>query len=333
MIKTRIFTISFIFFTLFLPFTLLAEDLNEIAYQNRFLLKAGTILNNEGKGDCLIYPYYDVRKVDGKKQITEINIENFGAYGIVAKLRFRDWSRGREIFSKDIWIPSNSIWNGKIEINDDGTNAKITSSNNVISASDSGYFYLSTSLSGGALFSTRNLRINAGDSSLYGYVEVIGSEKTSPQNNGEKVARLSSSEQDCPNTLKGNALISRVEEGASTGYQAVAIGNFSRGQGSLFRSNSSASPRLDTSEDTLDQLEFQLSKWEIFGPFSSNPFNQEKTSLIVTYPTKHFHYSYEKRVAKVNNPFEASLETTGESLKTTISAGDNPPVDSSISLP
>jgi ribosomal 50S subunit-recycling heat shock protein len=333
MAKSRLFVLSLIFFVLFIPPSLPAEDLNEIAYQNRFLLKAGTILNSDGIGDCLLLPYYDVRKIDGKRQTTEINIQNMGAYGIVAKLRFRDWSRGTEIFSKDIWIPSTGTWNGKIEISSDGKNAKITSSSHVVSSYDSNAFYLSTSLSNGTLFSTRTIRRGLGESTLYGFIEVIGSEKTSPDNISAKVGRLAKSDQDCPNNLRGSVLINRVDDGASMTYNAVAIGNFSRGQGSLFRSIGSPYPRLDNGEDTLDQLEFQLSKYEIFGPFSVSPSNQAKTSLIMAFPTKYFHYSYGKRINQINNPFEALKETTGENLDTKISPSGNSPVESFVTLP
>ena len=321
--------------SLLLPSATPAEDdLNEIAYQNRFLLKAGTVLNSEGKGDCLIFPYYDVRKIDGNSQITEINIENFGENGIAARLRFREWSRGKEIFSKGIWIPSKGVWNGRIESNEEGTNAIITSTGDIIYRSDSNSFYVMNSLSLGVPFSTRNIRAAKGESTLYGYLEVIGEEKTSAGNNGGKVARLAKKERDCPNTLRGTAAIQRIEDAVSMAYDAVAIGNFSRGQGSLFRSPGSPYPRLDNCEDTLDQLEFQLSKWEVFGPYSVTPSNQARTSLILAFPTKFFHYQSGRRANQVNNPFEGSSEASGDPLKSTLSKdGNDLPADSTVRLP
>jgi hypothetical protein len=312
-----------------------AEDLNDVAYGDRIHLNAGTIWNYQGNGDCLIFPYYDVRHVGDKSQITNINIENFGAYGIAAKLRFRDWARGREVFSKDIWIPSKTIWNAKVEINEDGTNAIITSSGNVIWRNDSSTFYFGNPLLNGVPFSTKNLRTGRGESTLCGFIEVIGEEKTSPDDAGGKAGRLAPSEQDCPNTLRGTLSITRVEDGTTMAYEAVAIGNFSRNQGSLFRSPGSPYPRLDNCEDTVDQLEFQLSKWEIFGPFSVSPSNQGKTSLILTFPTKYLHYSNGRRINKNNNPFEAPLENQGETLKTSLSTtqGSPLPVGSEITLP
>jgi len=327
--------LSFIFFTLLLssPILSIAEDPNEVAYQNRYSLKSGTILNSEGEGDCLIFPYYDVRTIDGKHQITEFQIQNAGEYGIAAKLRIREWSRGREVFSKDIWIPSNGVWTGTIEISDDGTNAVLTSSDHVILRYDSSFFYLSNPLSDGSPFSTKYIRKNNGESTLYGYIEAIGEEKTSPKNVIGRVGRLAKSERDCPNTLKGKTVISRVEDGVSMGYDAAAIGNFSRGQGSLFRSVGSTFPRLDIGEDTLDQSEFQLSKCEIRGSYSLDPSTQSRTSMIVTFPTKHFHYRNGNRINQVDNPFETPKEMGGEIVGVTLSEEGEKIADSEIDLP
>ena len=330
----RFLIVLLIVLFLLLPPFLHAEDLNDLAYESRIHLNAGTIWNFEGNGDCLIFPYYDVRKVDGKDQVTTVTIENFGEYGIAAKLRFKDWSRGREVFSKDIWIPSMATWSASIELSEEGTNAIITSPGNVVWRYDSKTFYFTNSLLNGVPFSTRNIRRAYGESTLYGFLEVIGEEKTSPDDTGGKAARLAQSERDCPNTLRGTLSITRVEDGTTLAYDAAAIGNFSRGQGSLFRKPGSPYPRLDNGEDTLDQLEFQLSKWEIFGPFSVDPSNQSRTSLIVTFPTKAFHFSGGRRLNQLNNPYEVQMETQGETLKASISSQGAPlPADSEISLP
>ncbi len=335
--KRVLFSIlSFVVLSFVMLPSLPAEDLNDLAYRYRFLLKAGTILNSEGIGDCLLFPYYDVRREAGSSQATEINIENTGEYGIAAKLRVRDWSQGREVFSADIWIPSAGVWRGKIELAENGTNAKITSFDSVITSYDTSSFYLSQSLISTPLFSiSKKKGKEPPPSGLYGYVEVIGEEKTAPSEINSVVGRLAASEQDCPNSLKGTAAIQRPEEGVSMAYEAVAIGNFSRGQGSLFRSPGSPYPLLSNGEDSLDQLEFQLSKWEIMGPYSLNQSIQEKTHLIITFPTKHFHYkNFSKRINKIDNPFKASNIKTGETLTTTVTS-ENPGqgVDSTIDLP
>ncbi len=325
---------SIIFLSLFIPTLSFPQDLNDLAYENRVNLRAGTIWNIEGKGDCLIFPYFDVRKAGNSRQVTNITIENTGEYGIVAKLRFRDWTRGSELFSKDIWIPSAGAWSATVEVNEDGANAVISGWGDVVFRADGNAFYFTNALLHGVPFSTMNLRRRGENLNLYGFVEVIGAEKTAPAGAGGKTTRLAKSERDCPNTLKGSLSITRVEEGAVTSYDAVAIGNFSRGQGSLFRSPGSPYPRLDQCEDTLDQLDFQLSKWEIFGPFSIAPSDQGKTSLIVTFPTKHFHFKNGRRIQKVNNPFQAMLESQGETVMTSLSIGGVPyPADSQHTLP
>jgi len=333
--KAWLLSFSVIFFTLLLyaPVLYSAEDPNEVAYQNRFALKSGTVLSGEGKGDSLIFPYYDVRRVSGSSQITEIRIENTGEYGIVARLRIREWSRGREVFSRDIWIPSSGVWAGTMEINEDGTNGLFTSLDNVVLHTDSGFFYLENSLSSGSLFLTRYIRKNYGGSTLYGYVEVIGEEKTSPENIDGKVSRLAKTERDGPNALMGTAVIQRVEDQASMVYDAVAMGNFSRGQGSLFRSTRSTLPRLDLCEDSLDQFEFQLSKCEIRGSYSLDPSTQSRTSIIVTFPTKHLHYRSGSRIKQVDNPFEAPRETGAETFGVTLSEEGENLTESEIDLP
>ena len=325
---------SSLLITLLIPTLSLAEDLNDIAYESRIHLDAGTIWNFYGNGDSLIFPYFDVRKVGDKKQVTNINIENFGEYGVAAKLRFRDWARGKEIFSKDIWIPSKAIWNATVEMNADGSNAIMTSTGNVVWRYDAKTFYFTNSLMNGVPFLTKNIRKGLGESTLYGFVEVIGEEKTSPDDKGGKTIRLAQSERDCPNTLRGTLSISRFEDGTTMAYDALAIGNFSRGQGSLFRKPGSPYPLLTNGEDTLDQLEFQLGKYEIFGPFSVIPSNQGKTSFVITFPTKQFHYPNGVRKNKINNPFEAPTENQGEPLKTSLSVQGVPvPADSEIILP
>jgi len=344
MLRTRHLILLIVFSVFLLTPIVQAEDVNEEAYQNRFSLKAGTVLNNEQKGewrgigDCLIFPYYDARQLDGKQQSTVIKIKNIGEYGIVAKLRFREWSRGREIFSKDIWIPSSSLsddvaWQGAIESNADGTNVVITSFNDVAYRNDTNYFYLSDTLSSGLPFSTRNIRKNIGESTLYGFIEVIGEEKTSPEYTNGKVPRVAKIERDCPNTLLGKVFIQRWDDGISMAYDAMAIGNFSRGQGSLFISPGNAYPRLDTCEDSLDQLEFQLSKSEIYAPYAVNPSNEEKTSLIIAYPTKFFHYQSGSRINQVNNPFEAMGENAGERIEIALAEQGQKFVDSTLTLP
>ncbi len=105
-------------------------------------------------------------------------------------------------------------------MSEDGTNAVITSAGNVVWRYDSKTFYFTNSLLNGVPFSTKNIRKGTGESTLYGFIEVIGEEKTSPDDKGGKVTRLAQSERDCPNTLRGTLSITRVEDGATIAYDA-----------------------------------------------------------------------------------------------------------------
>ena len=80
----------------------------------------------------------------------------------------------------------------------------------------------SFSLLGGASFSTRNIRRGLGESTLCGFVEVIGEEKTAPDDKGGQTGRLAPSEQDCPNALKGSLSITRVEDAAAMAQAEIS---------------------------------------------------------------------------------------------------------------
>jgi len=93
-------------------------------------------------------------------------------------------------------------------------------------------------------------RFTAADLTNMGYFEVIGEERTldiSP------VAR----QQGCnrwPRTIFPAMLYHEKRRCLVMGYNATAIANFSRNQGSLFDYPGSVFPTLLNCEDTLDQL-------------------------------------------------------------------------------
>ena len=54
-------------------------------------------------GTVSSFPYFDVRKADGKTQVSDITVRNEGEYGIAAKLRFRDEAQGkRDLFERHL---------------------------------------------------------------------------------------------------------------------------------------------------------------------------------------------------------------------------------------
>jgi hypothetical protein len=293
-------------------------DMGDLAYDKVQALAAtnqnagntsGTILNPEGRGDLLIFPYYDVREINGKTQdflFAVINTEwepceglswSTQCYdGVAARLRFREWDKGEEVFSTDIWLSRGDVWVGAITHNPSLAlpyGARITSPDFVITDSGTDAFTLGTPLKNGYDF-LNTAYIPTGSNNLMGYFEVIGEERTydhvwttSPT---FKVTRVTASVADVPNRLMGYGYIVRVADGQSMAYNATAIANFSRNKGSLFSGLSSPSPTLMDGEDTLDQLEFQFSKKEVLAGYSVESAIDGKFSLILTFPTKHFHF-------------------------------------------
>jgi hypothetical protein len=293
-------------------------DMGDLAYDKVQALAAtnqnsgntsGTILNPEGRGDLLIFPYYDVREINGKTQdflFAIVNTEwdpceglslSTECYdGVAARLRFREWLIGEEVFSTDIWLSRGDVWVGVVTHNTSlglPYGARIMSPDFVITDSSTDTFTLGTTLKNGQDFPT-TAYIPPGSSNLMGYFEVIGEERTydhvwttSP---AFKVTRLTASVADVPNRLMGYGYIVRVADGQSMAYNATAIANFTRTKGSLFSGIGSPSPTLIDGEDTLEQLEFQLSKKEVIAAYDVASVIAGKFSLILTFPTKHFHF-------------------------------------------
>ncbi|OGP88498.1 MAG: hypothetical protein A2156_03490 [Deltaproteobacteria bacterium RBG_16_48_10] len=266
---------------------------------------AGTIVNPEGKGDALIFPYYDVRVVNAKTQTTYFAIineamTNTPAGGVAAKLRFREWDKSEEVFDADIWLSKNDVWVGVLTRNPLNGLTTLTSPDNVITSFTGTTFTVQTPLAGGFDFFTTfapggamNTKappsgFTAADLTNMGYFEVIGEELTADKASGGKVTRLL---QDCPNTLSGYAFVVRIDDGQAQGYNATAIANFSRGLGSLFRGPGDVFPDLLACEDGLGQLEFELSKARVYQGYSIETSIAAKFSMIMTFPTKHFHFT------------------------------------------
>ncbi len=209
---------------------------------------AATILNPEGKGDVLIFPYYDVREIAGKTQdflFAIVNTEweycdsfpiTSNCYdGVAAKLRFREWDKSEEVFDVDIWLSRGDVWVGVVTHNQAiplPYGARITSPDWVIINNTATEFTVDKPLANGYDF-PQTAYIPPGSSNLYGYIEVIGEERTydklSTASAPFKVTRVTATSagaqvrfgstglpgvSDVPNTLVGYAYIMRVADGA-----------------------------------------------------------------------------------------------------------------------
>lgn len=169
---------------------------------------AATILNPEGKGDVLIFPYYDVRDINGKTQDFLFSIVNHEWTlcedlattsqcwdGVAAKLRFREWDKSEEVFDVDIWLSRGDVWVGQLTHNAALARpygARITSPDYVIIDSNANTLTLGTPLSTGFDFPITAYipgpttppypaplaPASPGSDNMLGYIEVIGEERT-----------------------------------------------------------------------------------------------------------------------------------------------------------
>lgn len=345
-----------ILISLFLVFCMasvgFAADMGQVAKAttNR---DAGLIMNPEGKGDLLIFPYYDVRPVNGKTQDTLFLIINEttnlgrtqttafyspgGAHqGIVAKLRFREWDKSEEVLDMDIWLSDADVWVGVVTLNPATGLANLWSPDYVVVDFDSEKFTVQKVLLGGFDFITQNIvakkKAATANSPAYppagwteaqmthvGYFEVIGEERTETKirtGTTDKVYRLATSSPypDCPNVLLGQAYILRVTDGVAMGYNATAFANFETRFG-IFVGPGDLKPDLTDAEDGLDQLEFSMSKEDVFAAYEIDPVIDGRTSIIITFPTKFFRYQASGDrpiITRSDNPFRAPYANRGE---------------------
>jgi len=275
----------------------------------------------------LIFPYYDVREINGKTQdflfaiinqewdVCEEQANSAGNVcwdGVAAKLRFREWDKSEEVFDVDIWLSRGDVWVGVVTHNTAiplPYGARITSPDFVIINNDANTFTLDTPLKNGYDF-PQTAYIPPGSSNLYGYIEVIGEERTydhvwttSPSYKVTRVTATNAGAEvyfnatalpgvsDVPNNLMGYAYLVRVADGQSHAYNAKAIANFNKQIWvTLFSAPGSALPQLTQAEDYLESIEFQISKEEIWGAYDIAAVINGQYSLIVTFPTKHFHF-------------------------------------------
>jgi len=299
-------------------------DVGAIAGVGANGITAGTILNPEGKGDVLLFPYYDVRQLAGRAQdfyFAIINDQSTFAPlgkvdgGVAAKLRFREFDKSIEVYDVDIWLSCDDVWVGLITQDPVAGKPRIWSPDNVIVAADDTGFTVDDVLNvvdpaTGALIGRSFLpELNnvPAPRSLYGYFELIGEEMTACKASAAgRVTRRGGpgalTRPDCPNSLSGYAYSVRVDEGIAMAYNATAIANFSRTQGSLFVGPGQLLPTLLEAEDTIDQLEFMLSKRTLSQGYSAELTIGAKYSILVNFPTKHFHFA-------TTSPFGLNLNT------------------------
>jgi len=351
----------------FMASVAMAVDYGDLGFNTRLATSgktAGTILNPEGKGDALLAAYYDVRVVNGKAQDTYFaiineNMDGITHNGVAAKLRFREWDKSEEVFDIDIWMSDNDVWVGVLTRDPANGLTRITSPDYVITNDSvppgtftvskttvvsTGFDFFTDFVPGGTFNSVSPPSgFTSADLTNMGYFEVIGEERTytTPSTTTAPilVSRFGGGN-DCLNSLSAYVYVVRVADGVSLGYNAAAIANFSKTQGTLYVGPGNPAPSLNNCEDGLDQLEFELSKARVYHGYSIEDNIFGKFSQIVTFPTKHFHF--EKHTPKrldyticatvggngcitIGAPFTGAYANYGEEVAPTIYDRDENP--------
>jgi len=172
----------------------------------------------------------------------------------------------------------------------------------------------------------------------YGYFEIIGEERVGAPNSAWLFPRLGLTERDVKNVLMGNVIIIRPDTKITHQYNMTAIANFAVDIAGIWDSPTTAFPNLlndvqgeltNPGAGGFNDLEALLSKRYIyyqyaaqgaFGGYDAADTTQTpmSTSLVVTFPTKHFHYAKSTpfpilgATYPYGPPFTGAYETLGD---------------------
>jgi hypothetical protein len=278
-------------------------------------------------------------------------------YGVIALLRFREWKRSREVLDISIPLTTNDVWVGEVYKRSGGGGALRSPDRYmsafpspdlmndcfptaVINAVDFGL-----GVGNGIDFRTYDLESGLSDAEKlarteYGYFEIIGMERVGAPNASWCFPRVGtwpepSPSRDVRNVLMGNTFIIRPDQAISHQFAMTALANFAIDNDGIFRVSTTSGITLTNllndvqGENTalvppgiggFDQLEFILSKryvrfQYVVGLDSLN--TPQSTSVVVTFPTKHFHYTKTSPFPIVTaypwpRPFSGAYETIGD---------------------
>ena len=228
-----------------------------------------------GFGDVLLAALYDVRNLTdpnlpgtagttARAQATLISIVNTDPdYGVLARLRFREWKRSRECLDLDIPLTTNDVWVAQVVLPSGSStpilNQAAGQGSRYVNSPPAGLNSILTtdlipSAPSGISFSANALE-TGGDITRcqYGYFEVIGEERIGPMDTTFRFPRLGTvigglystvasppgtitgpaagagqitGGRDVDNVLMGTTYIVRPDVAISHQYNMVAIANF-----------------------------------------------------------------------------------------------------------
>jgi hypothetical protein len=262
-------------------------------------------------------------------------------YGVIARLRFREWKRSRECLDIDIPLTSNDVWVGEVSRVSTG-GASLYSPDRWVNALPSPDAFLSpfptsTFPTNGIAFRPFALEVQDITRCEYGYFEIIGEERVGAMTGTFQMPRLGLTERDVKNVLMGNVVLIRPDVKISHQYNMTAIANFAVDISGIWDSPTTAFPNLlndvqgeltNPGAGGFNDLEALLSKRNVYyqyaaqgvlGGYDVGETTPMSTSVVVTFPTKHFHYSKTSAfpilglVYPYGPPFTGAYETVGDS--------------------
>jgi hypothetical protein len=309
-----------------------------------------------GLGDLLIAPLYDVRNLTDSNlpapagttaqtpQYTMFSIVNTdSAYGVIARLRFREWKRSRECLDIDIPLTTNDVWVGEVSRVTTG-GATLNSPDRWVNALPSPDLFTSDFPTGTfptAGIAFRSFALESPQDITrceYGYIEIIGEERVRAMTATFTMPRLAAGvDRDVKNVLMGNVVLLRDNTKISHQYNMTAIANFAVDTLGIWDSPTTAYPNLlndvqgegtNPGAGGFNDLEALLSKRFVYyqyaaqgvlgGYDAADPSKTPmSTSVVITFPTKHFHYSTVSPFPIVTAypfgpPFTGARETLGD---------------------
>jgi hypothetical protein len=287
-----------------------------------------------GRGDVLLGPLYDCRDltdpnlpgaagITARPQATLISIVNTDhVFGVVGRIRFREWKRSIEVLDFDIPLTSNDVWVAQVSRVSTGgcvlTSPDMYITNIPVLATDP---FLAAPIPA-AGFTFNPLLITDGDANPiarteYGEFEFIGEERFSALTASGTVIRLTVAAyvngRDVQNVLEGTVYIVRPDVAISHQYNMTAIANFAIDTLGIYQSPISAFPTLysavqggpnqalpaNPGAGGFDNLEALLSKRFVdfqyvnggqIGGLPVGGTTPMSTSLVISFPTKLHHY-------------------------------------------
>ena len=272
-----------------------------------------------GLGDLLLAPLYDVRNLKNPdtgegttlltNQQTLIAIVNTDeVYGVIARLRFREWKRSDEVIDFDIPLSCNDVWVAEVS-RITGGGAVINSPDRWISASPTAdWFPSSVFPAAGIGFKTDAITDGTAAEKVarteYGYIEIIGEERVNcTMTSSGSWLRTTPVDKDVKDTLMAQVYLIRPEAQISHQYNMNAYSDFSIDPAGIWAFPVTGLPNLQASVQGqlanlgiggFNQLEAIMSKrfinFQYVDGIDTATGTPMSTSVVITFPTKHFHY-------------------------------------------